>query len=80
MMKGLMDCCVSQATVVDHVRVRAEASEAELGELKAWKTVYEKKFEWTKKLLEEAEEQTEALKKFLKDKKDEISKSKKLLR
>ena len=35
MMKGLMDHCVSQATVVDHVRVRVEATEVELGELKA---------------------------------------------
>ena len=35
MMKGLMDHCVSRATVVDRVRARAEALEAELAELKA---------------------------------------------
>ena len=35
MMKGLMDHCVSQATVVDWVRAKAEALEAELAELKA---------------------------------------------
>lgn len=52
MMKGLMDRCMSQATVVDHVRARAEVSEAELGELKAWKVVKEKKFDLTKRLLE----------------------------
>ena len=34
MMKGLMDCCLSQETVVDHVRVKAEAMMVELGELK----------------------------------------------
>ena len=39
MIKGLMDRCMSQATVVDHVRARAEALEAELGELKAWKAI-----------------------------------------
>lgn len=75
-MKGLMDRCVSQATMLDHVRARAEA---ELGELKAWKVVQEKKFDLTKRLLEAAEEQTEALKKVLKDKEDEISQSKKQL-
>ena len=55
MMKGLMDRCVSQARVVDHVRARVEASEAELSELKAWKAIWEKKFNLTKKLLEEEE-------------------------
>ena len=35
MMKGLMDHCVSRAMVVDRVRARAEALEAELVELKA---------------------------------------------
>ena len=73
MMKGLTDRCVSQATVVDHL-------EAELKELKAWKVVQEKKLDITKRLLAEAEEQTEALKQVLKDKEEEISSSKKLLR
>ena len=77
MMKGLMDCCVSQAMVVDHVRAKAEVTEAELGELKAWKVIQEKKLDLTKMLLEETEMQMEALKKLLKDKEDEISKSKK---
>ena len=84
MMKGLMDHCVSQATVVDHVRVRVEATgveatEVELGELKAWKVVQENKFDLTKRLPGETEEQTEALKKVLKDKEDKIFQSKKLL-
>lgn len=80
MMKSLMDLCVSQATVVDRVRARVEASEAQLGELKACKVVQEKKFDLMKRLLEEAEEQTEELKKVLKDKENEISKPKKQLR
>ena len=79
MMKGLMDHCVSQATVVDRVRVRAEATEVELGELKAWKVVQENKFDLTNRLPGKTEEQTEALKKVLKDKEDEIFQSKKLL-
>ncbi|KAK9993699.1 hypothetical protein SO802_023402 [Lithocarpus litseifolius] len=66
--------------VVDYVRARAEALEAKLGELKAWKVTMEKKFVLTKILLEEAEKQTEALKKVLKDKEDEISESKRLIR
>ena len=33
-MKGLMDCCLSQETVVDHVKVKVEATMVELGELK----------------------------------------------
>ena len=66
-------------TVIDCVRARAETSEAELGELKAWKVIQEKKFDLTKRLLKEVEKQTEALNKELKDKEDEITKSKKQL-
>ena len=63
--------------MVDRVKAKAEATEAELGGLKAWKVVQENKLDLTKKLLEEVEAQTEVLKKVLKDNKDEISKSKK---
>ena len=55
-MKGLINRFVSQVTVVDRVRSRAEALKVELSELKAWKFVHEKKFNLTKRLLEEAEE------------------------
>ena len=51
----------------------------ELGELKTQKVVQENKLDLMKNLLEEAKAQTEALKKVLKDKEDEISKSKKEL-
>ena len=61
------------------MRVRAEATEVELEELKAWKVVQENKFDLTNRLLGETEEQTEALKKVLKDKEDKIFQSKKLL-
>ena len=39
MMKDLMNRCVSQAKVVDRVKAKAKVTEAELGELKAWKVV-----------------------------------------
>lgn len=39
MMKGLMDCCLSQKMVVDRVRAKVKVTEAKLGELKAWKVV-----------------------------------------
>ena len=39
MMKGMMDHYVSQAMMINRVRARAKASEAKLGELKAWKVV-----------------------------------------
>lgn len=42
--------------MVDCVRAKAEASEAKLGELKAWKVVQEKNLDLTKRLLEEAKE------------------------
>ena len=65
--------------MIDRVRAKGKTSEAELGELKAWKVIQEKKFDLTKRLLKVAEKQTEALNKELKDKKDEITKSKKQL-
>ena len=65
--------------MIDCVKARAETSKAELGELKAWKVIQEKKFDLKKRLLKEAEKQTEALNKELKDKEDEITKSKKQL-
>lgn len=75
MMKGLMNRCVSQVTVVDRLRAKAEAMVAKLRE--AWKVVQENKIDLTKKLLEEVKMQTKALKKVLKDKEEEISNSKK---
>lgn len=42
--------------MVDRMKARAEASEAKLGELKAWKAVQDKNFDLTKRLLKEAEE------------------------
>ena len=43
MMKGLMGRCLNHETVLDHIREKARAMEDELAELKAWKTIQEKK-------------------------------------
>ena len=53
MMKGLMDCCPSQEMLVDHLR--SKATEAELGELKAWKVIQENELALAEKLLAESE-------------------------
>ena len=39
MMKGLIGRCLSRKTALDRVKAKAQATEAELGELKAWKPV-----------------------------------------
>ena len=43
MMKGLIGCCLNHKMALDHVRAKAQLTEAKLGELKAWRTVREKK-------------------------------------
>lgn len=78
MIKGLMDRCLSQETMVDCLMTKVEKTE-ELTELKAWKVVQENKLALAEKLLNELEKQTEVLRKVLKDKEGEISKSKKQL-
>ena len=55
MMKGLMACCLNRETAIDRIKAKANAMEDELNELKAWKTVQEKKFS----LSEEAKDELE---------------------
>ena len=50
MMKGLISRCLNHEMALDHIRAKASLMEDELNELKAWKTVQEKKLA----LLEEA--------------------------
>ena len=73
MMKGLMDRCMAQETLVDQLKERAESAETEQNELKASWEVQVKKLNVTRKALEESEAQTGVLKKVLKDKEGEIS-------
>jgi len=54
-MQGLMNRCLSQETMVDHLREKAESSKVELRELTAWKVVKENKLDLTKKLLDKLE-------------------------
>ena len=80
MMKGLMDRCLSQETMVGRMREEAETTKTEPRELYAWKEVQLQKFDMTRKSIKDSKKQTEALGNILKDKEDEISKLKKQLR
>lgn len=53
MMKGLMDRCMAREKLVDHLKEKAKVVEIGLRELEARKKVQIKKFDLTKKLLEE---------------------------
>ena len=70
MMKGLMDCCMSQEMVVGRLREKAKVTKSSLRELEAWKEVQVNKLDLTNKLLKESEEQTKVLKNVFKDKKE----------
>ena len=59
MMKGLMGCCLNHETTLDHIRAKANSTEDELNELKAWRTVMEKKLALSEKARGEWENQTE---------------------
>ena len=67
-MKGLMDHCMAQEKLVDHLKKRSEAAKTEWNKLKASWEVQVKKLDVTRKALEETEAPAEALKKMLKDK------------
>ena len=72
MMKGLMGCCLNHETTLDHIRAKANSTEDELNELKAWRTVMEKKLALSEKARGEWENQTELWKQVLEDKEKEI--------
>lgn len=65
---------------MDHLRTKVKKTKEDLTKLKAWKVVQENKLTLAEKLLNKSKKQTEVLRKVLKDKEDEISKSKKQLR
>ena len=72
MMKGLMGRCLNHEIALDHIRVKVNSTEDELNELKAWKTVQEKKLALSEEARDELEKQTELLKWVLEDKEKEI--------
>lgn len=65
MAKGLFDRCLSHEKTLEHVRVRAEATEEELAELKAWKLRHEEKLKLSEKVRGELEKEVDAMKKAL---------------
>jgi len=79
MMKGLIGCCLNHEIALDHIRAKARLTEDELNELKAWKTVQEKKLALSEEARGELEKQIELLKQVLEDKEKEISDAKKQL-
>ena len=60
-MKGLMDRCLSQETMVGRMREEAETTKTEPRELYAWKEVQLQKFDMTRKSIKDSKKQTEAL-------------------
>ena len=80
MLKGLMDHDISHETVISRLREKVEARDTELRKLTTWKDVQINKLDYIRKLLEESKASVEALKKILKDKEGEITKTKNQLR
>ena len=80
MLKGLMDRGTSHETMISRLREKVEARDTELRKLTTWKDVQINKLDYIRKLLEESKASVEALKKILKDKEGEITKTKNQLR
>ena len=80
MMKGLMGRCLNHETALDRVRAKANKTEDELNDLKAWKVGMEKKFNMLEKARKELEEHMETMRKVLEDKEKEIKGAKDQLR
>ena len=71
-----MDRCLNHETALDRVRAKARSTEDEPAELKAWKTVQEKKLALSEQVRGELGKQTEVLWQVLEDKEKEIQTTK----
>ena len=80
MLKGLMDRCLNHKTALDRIKAKARSTKDELVELKAWKTVQEKKLALSEQVRGELEKQTKLLRQVLEDKEKEINDAKDRLR
>ena len=80
MMKKLMGCCLNHEMALDCIKAKANSTEDELNELKAWQTGMEKKFAYTEHVRGELEKQMEFLRQILEDKEKEIADTKDRLR
>ena len=76
MMKKLMGCCLNHEMALDCIKAKANSTEDELNELKAWQTGMEKKFAYTEHVRGELEKQMEFLRQILEDKEKEIADTK----
>lgn len=76
MMKGLMGRCLNHETALERIRTKANLTEDELNELRAWKTSMEKKISYLENVRGELEKQTEMLRTVLEDKENEIQDAK----
>ena len=79
-MKGLMERCLNLETALEHMRAKAELTEDELGQLKKWKSIMEKKFDLLEKVWKELEQRMEEAKKAIEDKDKEVQDLKDKLR
>ena len=75
-----MDQCLSHEAALEHVRVKIEQTEDELGQLNKWKSTIEKKFELSEQFRKELEQKTDEAGKALEVKEKEIQDLKEKLR
>ena len=80
MMKGLMGRCLKNEVALEHVQFKAEQTEDELNQLWSWKTIMEKKFEFSKRERNELEQSMGEVKTTLEGKETKIKKLKEGLR
>ena len=80
MMKGLMGCCLTHKTALEHVRAKAEQMEDDLNQLQSWKSKMEKKFELSERVRKDLEQSMKEAKKALEGKDKEVQDLKDRLR
>ena len=67
-----MDRCLNREAALERVRVKAEQTEDELGQLNKWKSTMEKKFDLSEQVRKDLEQKTDEVRKALEVKDKEI--------